>query len=174
MNNTNKIIIIGTIGSGKSIMSQKLKEIYGYEVYHSDLLVYKDIFKLVSIEEQHKIYNNVFNKQTYILDGYAIEDFGNLDPNVDLLIILDLPYLICVIRAFIRYFNMYWEKPLTKHKIVGQKRNNKKKKMHFIEIRYIVWVYYSKLRVKRVIKKNLPNSIVLRSKKQITKFLKSL
>ena len=64
-----RIIIIGSPGSGKSTFARKLKDLYGLPLYHLDLFYHKADHTTVSAEEFDKKLCEVLEQDKWIIDG---------------------------------------------------------------------------------------------------------
>ena len=65
----NKIIVIGSPGSGKSTFSKKLKEILNIPLYHLDMIWHKEDKTTISKEEFDNKLNEIFKEDKWIIDG---------------------------------------------------------------------------------------------------------
>lgn len=64
-----KVIVIGSPGAGKSVFSQKLKDITGLPLYHLDMLYHKKDGTHISKEELEDKLKNIFKEKNWIIDG---------------------------------------------------------------------------------------------------------
>ncbi|KNH35780.1 DNA topology modulation protein [Exiguobacterium acetylicum] len=97
-----KIILIGSGGSGKSMLAREMGKKLGYPVDHLDTLLWRPNWEAVSREEQRQIQHMLTSRDTWIIDGnYG----GTLDLRIkaaDTIIFLDLPRTLCLYRALKR------------------------------------------------------------------------
>ena len=165
MKKIKKIILSGCMGAGKSTFAIKLHKKTGYELIHVDLLMFINKYDLKPDEQGIKLLNEVFNKEYYILDGFAIGNFNIINDTADLHIIFDFPYLTCLKRALIRNYMFPNNDLVGQHMSIG---NHKKRKIDF---RVIKWVYTSKINTKKYIRMKMDNMIILKNDKQVKEFL---
>ena len=64
-----KIIVIGCPGAGKSVFSQKLKEITNLPLFHLDMLYHKTDGTHISKEKLEEKLREIFKKNIWIIDG---------------------------------------------------------------------------------------------------------
>ena len=64
-----KIIVIGSPGAGKSVFSQKLKDITNLPLYHLDMLYHKKDGTHISKEELEEKLKSIFKEENWIIDG---------------------------------------------------------------------------------------------------------
>ena len=105
----NKIMIIGCPGSGKSTFAKELKSIINLPLYHLDLIWNKPDKTTISREEFDEILANIFNEETWIIDGNYQRTIEKRLKECDTLFLLDYSMETCLSGATIR---------------VGQKRDD--------------------------------------------------
>ena len=64
-----KVIVIGSPGAGKSVFSQKLKNITDLPLYHLDMLYHKKDGTHISKEELEEKLKKIFKEDSWIIDG---------------------------------------------------------------------------------------------------------
>ena len=64
-----KIIVIGSPGAGKSVFSQKLKNVTKLPLYHLDMLYHKKDGTHISKEELEEKLEIIFKEEQWIIDG---------------------------------------------------------------------------------------------------------
>ena len=64
-----KIIVIGSLGAGKSVFSQKLSNITHLPLYHIDMLYHKKDGTHISKEELENKLRDIFQENDWIIDG---------------------------------------------------------------------------------------------------------
>ena len=69
LNESRRILVIGCAGSGKSYFSKKLSKLLNIERIHIDNLFWNEDKTHISREELIKKYDDVFKKDSFILDG---------------------------------------------------------------------------------------------------------
>ena len=65
----NKIIVLGSPGSGKSYFSKKLSNILNIPVYHLDNIFWRSDKTHVSRDEFDQKLNDILSKDKWIIDG---------------------------------------------------------------------------------------------------------
>ncbi|GGI44655.1 DNA topology modulation protein [Paenibacillus marchantiophytorum] len=106
-NNPNKIHIIGSVGSGKTTLARNLSRKINVPYYELDNVVWKrhkseDIRR--SDEERDEYLNTIIRTDRWIIEGahnheWVFKSFQN----ADLIIFLDTPYAIRIIRITKRF-----------------------------------------------------------------------
>ena len=94
-----KIIIIGCPGAGKSVFSQKLKEIINFPLYHLDMLYHKTDGTHISKEELEEKLREIFKNNTWIIDGNYQRTLEMRIKECDTVFLLDYPTEVCVTGA---------------------------------------------------------------------------
>ena len=64
-----KVLVIGSPGAGKSVFSQKLRDIIGLPLYHLDLLYHKSDRTILSREEFDARLAEMLAEDEWIMDG---------------------------------------------------------------------------------------------------------
>lgn len=94
-----KIIVIGCPGAGKSVFSQKLKEITNLPLYHLDMLYHNTDGTHISKEELEEKLREIFKKNIWIIDGNYQRTLEMRIKECDTVFLLDYPTEICVAGA---------------------------------------------------------------------------
>lgn len=94
-----KIIVIGCPGAGKSVFSQKLREIANLPLYHLDMLYHKTDGTHISKEELEDKLREIFKNNTWIIDGNYQRTLEMRIKECDTVFLLDYPTEICVAGA---------------------------------------------------------------------------
>lgn len=94
-----KVIVIGSPGAGKSVFSQKLKNITGLPLYHLDMLYHKKDGTHISKEELEEKLKNIFKEETWIIDGNYQRTLELRLKECDTVFLLDFPLEDCLSGA---------------------------------------------------------------------------
>ncbi|MET5964010.1 hypothetical protein WIA93_24610 [Citrobacter amalonaticus] len=98
-----RIVILGNAGSGKSTLSRMLGEKLGYSVTHLDKLFWDPGWIKPDPEAFRQKVKDATNAPVWITEGnYARRTFDLRLPEADLVIWLNTPRILCLIRVFIR------------------------------------------------------------------------
>jgi len=98
----NKVIVIGSPGAGKSVFSQKLKNITSLPLYHLDSLYHKSDGTHISKEELEDKLREIFKKDKWIIDGNYQRTLEMRFKECDTVFLLDFPTEVCLEGALSR------------------------------------------------------------------------
>ena len=98
-----RVLVIGSGGSGKSTVAARLGELLNLEVNHLDKLYWRAGWVEPETDEWIKIVTDLIERDSWVIDGnYS----GTLDLRLqkcDTIVFLDLPRLLCVWRIIKRF-----------------------------------------------------------------------
>ena len=168
----NKILIVGGIGSGKTSLANKISKILKIKNYELDNIAYKrrDIWVKENYPNRKKKLDKIFQREKWILEGfYSTPWTYQVYKKADIIIILKTKQKISKNRITKRFLK---RKFLTKK----NKFVNKSFKGLVKIIKHMNDPNYEKKlkRIHTVAKKHHKKVIILKNKKDINKFLKSL
>lgn len=98
-----KIVIIGSSGTGKSTLARNLSRILHINVVHLDRVFWEPGWKEKSRESRIDILQEIVRKERWIIEGTYL---GASEPRLkasDTIIFLDTPTLLCLKRVVKRY-----------------------------------------------------------------------
>ena len=99
-----KILIIGSAGSGKTTLSKKLNKKLSLPIIHLDKYYWRSNWQCVSNDEWEKIIEKFSNQKTWIMDGNYSKTIATRLQYADVVIFLDIPRYICLLRVILRRF----------------------------------------------------------------------
>ena len=91
-----KIIVIGSPGAGKSVFSQKLKDITNLPLYHLDMLYHNADGTHISKEELEDKLREIFKNDNWIIDGNYQRTLEMRLKECDTVFLLDFPTEVCL------------------------------------------------------------------------------
>ena len=94
-----KVIVIGSPGAGKSVFSQKLKNIIDLPLYHLDMLYHKKDGTHISKEELEEKLKSIFKEEKWIIDGNYQRTLELRLKECDTVFLLDFPLEDCLLGA---------------------------------------------------------------------------
>lgn len=94
-----KTIVIGSPGAGKSVFSQKLRDITKLPLYHLDMLYHKTDGTHISKEELEEKLTEILKKDTWIIDGNYQRTLEMRLKECDTVFLLDIPTEVCLAGA---------------------------------------------------------------------------
>ncbi|RXZ77469.1 DNA topology modulation protein [Paenibacillaceae bacterium] len=163
----NRILVIGSGGSGKSTLSQKLSNILDLPVIHLDTYFWNPNWVSKPNEEWDKIVEQFTNEDHWIIDGNYSRTMDIRIKKADLIIFLDMPRLLCIYRIIKRRI-MYHNK--TRPDLNAEC----KEKLDWEFIKW-VWNYRKRSRMNTLKKleqiKEHQQVIILKTRKQVNEFI---
>jgi adenylate kinase family enzyme len=105
----NRIMIIGSAGSGKSTLSQGLGKIFDLPVIHLDRHYWKPNWVATPNAEWDKVVENFTMREQWIIDGNYSRTMDIRIRRAELIIYLDMPMWLCIYRVIKRRI-MYHKK----------------------------------------------------------------
>ena len=91
-----RIMIIGSPGSGKSTFARKLRDKTGLPLYYLDMIKHKPDRTTISSEEFDKKLDEILNKDKWIIDGNYQRTLEVRIEKSDTIILFDLPTEVCL------------------------------------------------------------------------------
>ena len=164
-----KIAILGYSDSGKSTLARQLADYYNIPVLFLDTVQFKPGWAERDKDEGRKIVLDFMQKNdSWVIDGNYRGFYRDERLELaDMIIYLKFPRLICLIRAFKRYFKY-------KNKTRESMADGCIEK---IDMEFIWWILY-KGRTKgirdqydKILSHYKDKAVILKSKKQVDKFL---
>lgn len=161
----NRIIIIGSAGSGKSYLAKKIAEITGYPLIHLDNEFWNPGWVKTPRDEWIKKQKNMMASEQWIIDGNYDSTLELRFEACDVIIFLDINRFICMLGAIKRH---------------GKKRSDlpdyceEKFDKEFLEFLKWIWSFskVSKPKILALRKAYQDKSmIVLKSRGEVKKFL---
>ncbi len=100
-----KILIVGTVGTGKTTLAKKLSKDYNIKYYEIDSIVHNDRQngRKREEEEQNVIIKNINKNENWIIEGVLRKNLQYLLELADKIIYLDVPKYKRNIRILKRY-----------------------------------------------------------------------
>ena len=99
-----KIYIIGPVGSGKSTLSKVLAKKYNTEYYELDKIIWNDDIGIKRPKEETiKLFNNIINKESWIIEDVGRPIFESYYEKCDYIYYLKLPKFILYSRIIKRF-----------------------------------------------------------------------
>lgn len=94
-----KIIVIGSPGAGKSVFSQKLKNITDLPLYHLDMIWHKSDKTTISKKEFDEKLENILKSDKWIIDGNYQRTLEQRLKECDTVFLLDFSLKECLVGA---------------------------------------------------------------------------
>lgn len=99
----NKIIVIGSPGSGKSYLAKKLSEITSYPLYHLDNLFWNPGWIETPKEKWIEVQKKITTGDKWIIDGNYDSTMDIRFEACDAIIFININRVICIKNAIIRH-----------------------------------------------------------------------
>ena len=106
-----RVVVTGVAGSGKSTFAVALARKTGLPVVHLDLHFWKPGWVEPSEDEWRTVQQRVLAGDAWIADGNYSETLALRLKAADTLVVLDMPWWLCAVRALLRGFRMPGELP---------------------------------------------------------------
>lgn len=94
-----KVIVIGSPGSGKSTFSRKLRDVTGLPLYYLDMLWHKPDKTTISKQEFDTKLKNILMRDKWIIDGNYNRTIEMRLKYCDAVFLMDFPVDICILGA---------------------------------------------------------------------------
>ncbi len=104
---TQRILVIGPCGAGKSTFSKELKKILNLPLIHLDKYYHKPNWEEPKKEDWNKIVRRLANQKAWIMDGNFSDSFDIRIPRSDTIIYLDYSSIRCFFRVLKRNITHY-------------------------------------------------------------------
>ena len=102
-----RIMIMGSGGSGKSALAKQLGEISGLPVVHLDKIVLLPNWKLKSKEQTVPLIIEEQDKERWIIDGTSPATMAHRMERADVIILIDFKLCLCYYRGIKRSIKNY-------------------------------------------------------------------
>ena len=166
-----KVAVIGYSGAGKSTLARALGKRYGIPVLHFDRVHWAPGWQERDKAEAHQIAHEFMEQPEWVIDGnYRKYEYQRRMAEADTIIFLDFPRLTCFFRAWKRYFHYR-----------GRTREDMTEdcpeKMDPEFMRWILWKQRTKEKkeeFRRLLAEYPDKAVVLRSQKEIDRYLEGL
>jgi len=149
---SDKILIIGSPGSGKTFFSNKLAKSFHYDVYHWDDLYWDTGWERAPEDEIIKKIKEILKKPRWILEGnYFHYVYQERIIAADAVLLVKASSFLCFWRVIIRYFKILFGNDLFLPANIRNDSCSRKQKAHF-DFKFLKFVIYFK-------KSTLPNML---------------
>jgi adenylate kinase family enzyme len=165
-----RIVIIGPLGSGKSTLAVELGRILGIPVHHLDTLYWGDTWTPPSATEWSGVLDRLVAGDAWIIDGNFSSSLPQRLEAADTVVYLDIPRLTSAVRATKRRLLHRW-RPAPG--VPGGSRP-----MFDAQLFRWIWAFPRENRPRLLGQLASPSftgdAIVLRSRRDVRRFLRSL
>ncbi len=100
----NKISIIGKSATGKTTLSEKIRELTGLPLFHVDDYIWQGKLDIFPEEEYLAKFSNLIKSDKWIIEGYIDDKMAERLHASDMVVYLDYSFYIC----FVRYIKRWW------------------------------------------------------------------
>ncbi|MFB9277614.1 DNA topology modulation protein [Cohnella cellulosilytica] len=162
-----RIIVIGSAGSGKSTLSQELSRATDLPIIHLDRYYWKPHWVPTPNEEWDHFVEEIAKQERWIMDGNYSRTLDLRLKKADAVIFLDLPRILCIYRIIKRRIQYHGKTRPDLNEECPEK----------LDWAFFVWVWnYKKRSGSRIIGKleavkDSKQVIILRTRKQVNEFI---
>ncbi|MBU8598164.1 DNA topology modulation protein [Shouchella clausii] len=163
----NRIVVIGSAGSGKSTLSRKLSERLSLPVIHLDRFYWKPNWTPTPNEEWDAFLKDAVSQNKWIIDGNYSRTLDMRLNEGDAVIFLDMPRLLCIYRIIKRRLIYHGKTRPDLNEDCPEK----------LDWAFFVWVWnYKKRSRPKVIQaleqvKERKRVVILKTRKEVQRFL---
>lgn len=166
-----KIAVIGYSGAGKSTLARALGERYGIPVLHFDVVQFTPNWKERDRAEAHRMVHAFMENPAWVIDGtYSSFEYERRLNEADSIVFLNLPRLVCFWRAWKRYVRF-------RGKTRPDMADGCCEKMDREFMWWLLWEGRTQRRrekFQRVLERYPEKTVVLKSQKDIDRYLEGL
>ena len=166
-----KIAVIGYSGAGKSTLARALGERYGIPVLHFDRVQFTPNWQERDRGEAHRMVHEFMERPQWVMDGtYSKFEYERRLEEADEIVFLDFPRLVCFFRAWKRYFQFQG----------GTRADMADGCIEKMDPEFIWWLLWKgrtrkrKEKFQQVIRQYPKKIVVLKSQKEINRYLEGL
>jgi adenylate kinase family enzyme len=166
----NRIAIVGSGGSGKSVLAVQLGGILNIPVFHLDRYFWKPGWEMVNRSTWLEIIQNLVQNEKWIIDGNYKSTMNIRFPLADTIIFLDFKKYRClfnILKRFLKYYRKF-------RPDMGIGCSEK------LDFEYIKWVWDYPRRSRGITYENLKlygngkNIYILKNRREVKEFLNSV
>jgi adenylate kinase family enzyme len=163
----NRILVIGSAGSGKSTISQELSKTTDLPIIHLDRYYWKPNWVPTPSEEWDHFVEEAANQEQWIMDGNYSRTLDLRLKRADAIIFLDMPRILCIYRIIKRRIKYHGKTRPDLNEECPEK----------LDWAFFVWVWNYKKRSRTKIMKKIETVkdqkqvIILRTRKKVNEFL---
>jgi adenylate kinase family enzyme len=97
-----KILVLGCSGSGKSTLTRLISEKYSLPAVHLDIHFWKEGWVETPRADWLPIVEKLSQEDRWVMDGTFSESFDLRFPRADIIILVNMPRLLCLYRVITR------------------------------------------------------------------------
>lgn len=100
--NSDRIMVVGCPGSGKTTFATRLGKILGREVIHLDKLLWLPDWQMMDYSQRKEIHDGIIGNSQWIIDGMWRSHVAERIERATAVFFLDYPRCVCMMRAIKR------------------------------------------------------------------------
>jgi adenylate kinase family enzyme len=161
-----KIVIIGSAGTGKSTFARKLSSILNIKVIHLDRIFWKRGWREKPMDTRIDILQRLVQEKEWIIEGSYLSSSEPRLNAADTIIFLDNAPLVCLQRIIKRHFKYH------EHSRRDVPEGSKDKLTLLLISKVLVFPFRGRRTLKQKLRKFPPEKVIwLRSSKEVEDFL---